>query len=139
MTAKGSLLRDPSDSGLRTSIARRRAKADVAPTRQHRRGDQFAQIDLRVRANHRFDGIVRDDWRECWTVYCRAPPVAGRANRAVLGLVAGWLGVPLERVCWEHSGRASRKRLTVEGLSEEECRARLGSAALASAPGRRTG
>lgn len=71
-----------------------------------------------------------------------APPVEGRANRAVVELVADVLGVKAAQVGVE-SGESSRsKRLRVEGVEPDQAR-RMLTAALersgAGAPGRRGG
>ncbi len=54
-----------------------------------------------------------------------APPVRGQANRALLELLSGVLGVARSRLRLEKGARGRLKLLAVEGLSEEEVRARL--------------
>lgn len=59
------------------------------------------------------------------TVRVTAPPVDGRANKALVGLVAERLGVARSRVSIVR-GEASRdKLLEVEGLSEGQIRRKL--------------
>ncbi len=53
------------------------------------------------------------------------PPADGEANRAVLRLVAGALGVAPGRVTLVAGGRARRKRVRVEGIDEAELQRRL--------------
>lgn len=53
------------------------------------------------------------------------PPTDGEANRAVIRLVARAVGVPPSRVSLVRGDRSRRKRLRVEGLSEDELRRRL--------------
>ncbi len=53
------------------------------------------------------------------------PPADGEANRAVLRLVAGALGVPPSSVTLVAGARSRRKRVAVEGLSADDLAARL--------------
>ena len=48
-----------------------------------------------------------------------APPVDGKANEALIELMAGTLGVPKSRVRILRGGSSRRKTMEVEGLSEE--------------------
>jgi uncharacterized protein len=55
------------------------------------------------------------------------PPSDGEANRAMIGLVAGALGVAPSRVELIAGRRAHRKRLRVSGLADAELASRLRS------------
>ena len=54
-----------------------------------------------------------------------APPVEGRANDAVLRLLARALDVPQSRLTLVRGQTQRNKVVAVEGLTEEEVRARL--------------
>jgi uncharacterized protein len=54
-----------------------------------------------------------------------APPVEGRANDAVLRLLARALDVPKSRLTLVRGQTQRNKVVAVEGLTEEEVRARL--------------
>lgn len=54
-----------------------------------------------------------------------APPVEGRANEALLRLLASALDVPASRLRLARGQTQRNKVVAVEGLSEEEVRARL--------------
>jgi uncharacterized protein (TIGR00251 family) len=58
-------------------------------------------------------------------VRLRAPPVDGRANEALVRLLALSLGVPPSSIELVTGATARIKRLRVEGLSEAELRRRL--------------
>ncbi|HEU0073065.1 MAG TPA: DUF167 domain-containing protein [Dehalococcoidia bacterium] len=58
-------------------------------------------------------------------VRLRAPPVDGRANEALLRLIASRLGVPPSSIELVRGATARVKRLRIEGLSEAELRRRL--------------
>jgi hypothetical protein len=58
-------------------------------------------------------------------VRLRAPPVDGRANEALLRLLATRLSVPPSSIELVSGATARVKRLRVTGLSEEELRRRL--------------
>jgi uncharacterized protein (TIGR00251 family) len=55
-----------------------------------------------------------------------APPERGKANAAVVELLAGALGVPEERVRIVAGAASPRKVVEIAGLSAAEVRARLG-------------
>lgn len=57
-----------------------------------------------------------------------APPADGRANDAVRKLLAKALGVAQGKVTLERGERSREKRFRVEGLSEQDARARLARA-----------
>jgi hypothetical protein len=59
-------------------------------------------------------------------VRLRTPPVDGRANAALVGLLASRLNVPPSSIELVSGATARVKRLRVEGLSEAELRRRLG-------------
>lgn len=58
-------------------------------------------------------------------VRLRAPPVDGRANKALVRLLASRLNVPRSSIELVSGATARVKRLRVEGLSEAELRRRL--------------
>ena len=84
-----------------------------------------AVIEVWVRPGSAEDALSWDPWRRRWVVACRAPPVESTANRAVLGLLAGWLGLPESRLRLGSGGRSRSKRVVVDGLSGAEVRERL--------------
>jgi uncharacterized protein (TIGR00251 family) len=60
-----------------------------------------------------------------WRVRVAAPPERGRANRALVELVAELTGVPRDRVAVVAGAAARRKVVDVEGLDAEELDRRL--------------
>lgn len=60
-----------------------------------------------------------------WTVRVSAPPLDGRANKAVCRLVAKQLGVRPSSVTVARGAHARDKLLEIEGLSSEELQARI--------------
>jgi uncharacterized protein len=69
-----------------------------------------------------------NEWRR--TIGCRvsAPALEGRANKAVLLLVAGKLMVPASSVSILSGATSSQKRVLVAGISKQDILTRLGSA-----------
>ena len=55
-----------------------------------------------------------------------APPVDGAANDALVAFVAEWLAVPRRAVHILSGERSRRKRLSVDGVTAELVRGRLG-------------
>jgi len=78
------------------------------------------------------DRLERDDRGARWIVGCTAPPVDGRANRAIVHLLADWLEVPSASVRLIRGEGSRRKTVEVAGVTEEEIDRRL-RAVLASA------
>jgi uncharacterized protein (TIGR00251 family) len=66
---------------------------------------------------------------EGWKVRVAAGPERGRANKAVVGLVADVLHVPTAAVRVVAGPRSRRKILEIDGLGEEEIGRRLEAAA----------
>jgi uncharacterized protein (TIGR00251 family) len=63
------------------------------------------------------DGMLR--------VRVSAPPLEGKANVAVAKLLAKSLGVPTHDIAIVRGEKSREKHVVVEGLSEQEIRARL--------------
>ena len=84
-----------------------------------------ARLSLRVQPGAKRSEVV--GWQgEVLRVRVQAPPLEGRANAAVVELLARALGIPRGRVTLER-GEASRdKVIAVEGLDAAEVRRRLG-------------
>jgi uncharacterized protein len=62
---------------------------------------------------------------EGWRARVAAPPERGRANRALVELVAGLVGVPRDRVAVVAGGSGRRKVVEVVELDAEELDRRL--------------
>lgn len=74
----------------------------------------------------RIDGWDVDaDGRPVLKVRVRARPVEGEANAALLKLLAKTLGVAKSAVSLDRGGQSRLKMIRVEGLSDEDLRARL--------------
>ena len=59
-------------------------------------------------------------WRKMIGCRVSAPAIEGRANRAVIELVAGTLGRPVASVSIVSGATSSHKRLHIAGISKEE-------------------
>lgn len=74
-------------------------------------------IEVRVKPNARSSELV-DNGDGSWTARIQAPPVDGKANAALIALVARHFGVAKSAVSIK-SGAASRsKRVVVEGSAQ---------------------
>ena len=77
-------------------------------------------------SSDRIDGWDVDaDGRPVLKVRVRARPVEGEANAALLKLLAKTLGVPKSAVTLDRGGQSRLKMIAVDGLSDEDLRARL--------------
>lgn len=81
-------------------------------------------IEIHVQPKASRNRIVVDG--ETIKVYVTAAPEKGRANKAVVEVLASRLGVAKRAVSIIAGERSRTKTLTVEGLSETEVRRRLG-------------
>jgi uncharacterized protein YggU (UPF0235/DUF167 family) len=82
------------------------------------------------------EGFVRDaDGRgeETLQVRVTAPPIEGRANAALVRLLARELGVPPSSVRVAAGSRGRRKRIEVTGIDDAEVRRRLARASARAA------
>lgn len=89
-----------------------------------RSGSEAATVRLRVQPRASRDEVV--GWQE-GTLRLRvtAPPVEGKANRAVAALLARALAVAPSRVTVVRGDRGRDKVVRIEGLTSEEVQARL--------------
>jgi uncharacterized protein len=89
---------------------------------------QRTSLRLRVVPGTTHPGVV-GRFGDAWKVRVTAPAEAGRANLAVVDLLAGALDVPRRRISVT-SGRSSRdKVVALEGLSSATAEERLAAAA----------
>jgi uncharacterized protein YggU (UPF0235/DUF167 family) len=84
-----------------------------------------ARIAVWVKPGAKVNHIEWDPWRRRWALSCRAPPAGGEANRAVIDLVADWLGVAQGSVRLEKAGSSRAKVVNVDGMTDDEARDRL--------------
>lgn len=93
-----------------------------------------ARIAVRVHPGARKDALVERLANGEWKVAVSAPPEGGRANDAVVELLAGLLGVKRRQVTVTRGLSSRAKSVEVAGLEAGEAEARL-AAALAAAKG----
>ena len=87
----------------------------------------MARLKLHVTPGAREDGLA--GWQgNSLHVRVRARPEKGLANEAALRLLAGRLNVPRSRLALVRGATSRDKLIEVEGLSDDELRARLGLA-----------
>ncbi len=100
--------------------------SDAAPFCYHGRMAEY-RLSIRLTPKASRDQVV--SWEEdVLRVRVAAPPVEGRANQALLRLLARALDVPQSRLTLVVGQTQRNKVVAVEGLTEEEARARLAAA-----------
>ena len=85
----------------------------------------MARISVRVTPRASSDRVEGFDATGALRVKVSAPPVDGRANEAVVRLLAGALGVPARDVTIVAGSGSRLKVMEVAGLDDEALRARL--------------
>jgi hypothetical protein len=66
-----------------------------------------------------------NEWRKMIACRVSAPALEGKANRAVIALVAAHLGVPSSSVSIRSGAASSRKQILVTGMSKKDLLNRL--------------
>ncbi|HUG12267.1 MAG TPA: DUF167 domain-containing protein [Opitutaceae bacterium] len=82
------------------------------------------KISVKVTPNARADEI-RGFTGDVLVVRIKAQPVDGKANDALVRVVAEALGLPRAAVSLDHGATARKKLLAIEGISREDAMARL--------------
>ncbi len=79
-------------------------------------------LTVEVTAGHGADSFPDgyNPWRKAIGCRVSAPPVEGRANRAVIVLIGATLGLPASRVTLVSGQTSSLKRLRISGISCEQ-------------------
>ena len=95
---------------------------DALQLREQRDGVSF---QVRVRPASSRDA-VGEVLQGALKVHLTAPPVEGAANRALLRLLAGRLGVSRSRLTLRLGAAAKNKVVEVEGMDDDALRAALG-------------
>jgi len=89
--------------------------------------DAVSMLEVKVVPGARRDVLV--GWLgEALKVRVSAPPEKGKANAAVVRLLARELGVAPERIEIVSGHGSPRKRLAIEGLHSDELRSRIDAA-----------
>jgi uncharacterized protein len=88
-------------------------------------GSRVGQLAVRVQARARRDEIAGERGGSL-LVRVTAPPVEGRANAAVCGLLAKRLGVAAGRVAVVRGASSRDKLVEIDGIEADEVRRRLG-------------
>jgi uncharacterized protein len=91
-----------------------------------------ARIAVRVHPGARRDALVARLVNGDWKVAVSAPPEGGRANEAVVELLAELLGVKRRQVVVARGASSRAKTVEVTGLETGEAERRLAAALAAS-------
>jgi len=85
-------------------------------------------IAIEVSAGAKSDAFPAgyNEWRKAIGCRVTAPAAEGRANKAVVRLIAAALGVPASSVSIVSGQTSAQKRIRIEGLETAEVLSRLG-------------
>ncbi|HEY5528431.1 MAG TPA: DUF167 domain-containing protein [Thermoleophilia bacterium] len=93
-----------------------------------RQGSSGLLVGVRVSPGSRRT-VVRGIYGERLKIAVSAPPEDDRANRELVGAVAGWLGLSRENVTIVAGHVSKDKTLAFKGIEESELRSRLATLA----------
>jgi uncharacterized protein len=101
--------------------------ADISGALSEDRQGTVIAIEVTAGAKESVFPSGYNEWRR--SIGCRvpAPALEGRANKAVLSLIAGKLGVPASSVSIVSGAASSKKRVLVAGIGKQDLIARMGS------------
>ena len=102
---------------------------DLSPAVTEERQGVVIAIEVTAGAKENTFPAGYNEWRK--SIGCRvsAPALEGRANRAVIRIVAEALGLPASSVSILSGTASSQKRVLVTGLGREQVLGRLGKKA----------
>ena len=89
--------------------------------------DDGTVISLEISANSRADLFPAgyNPWRKAIGCTVTMPPVEGKANKAIIRLVAAFFGTPKNHVEILSGATSSQKRVLVKGLQEAHARSAI--------------
>jgi uncharacterized protein (TIGR00251 family) len=91
----------------------------------------MTKLTVRVTPNarrneiHGWDSAMAPGTGRVLKVKLNVPPVEGRANRELVAFLAEVLGLPKSAVSLAHGEKSRSKVVAIDGLTEDEVRARL--------------
>lgn len=85
----------------------------------------MGRVRVWARPSSRQEGIEWDAWRKRWVISVREPPAGGRANEAIVRVIAEQLNVPRPSVRVITGSQTRGKRVEVDGILDSEIAARL--------------
>lgn len=88
-------------------------------------GGALVRLAIRVQPGARRDGLAGTRSDGTWKVAVTAPPEGGRANAAVVEVLAAALGLKPRQVKVTRGAASRSKTVEIEGLDEAQVRARL--------------
>ena len=83
------------------------------------------KLRLKVKPNSKEERILGFDANDVLSISVKAPPVEGKANRAVIRLLSSVMGIPKSKVKVVSGLRSRLKVVEIEGVSLEEIKERL--------------
>ena len=98
---------------------------DFADALSEDRGGTLIAIEVTAGARSEAFPAGYNAWRKMIGCRVSAPALEGKANRAVIALVAEHLGVPSSSVTIRSGATSSQKRVLVTGIGKEDLVERL--------------
>jgi len=87
-------------------------------------GNITARILVQAHPGAKKNAVVRSE-EGVWHIKVAAPPIEGKANRALIEFLSEILDVPKSRISIEKGATSRRKLVVVEGMAEAQSAARL--------------
>lgn len=100
---------------------------DISDALSSERNGTIISIDVTAGARSALFPAGYNEWRKAIGCRVTAPALEGKANKAIVTLIAGCLDVPVSSISIQSGATSSQKRVLVTGISKNDLLLRLTS------------
>jgi len=100
---------------------------DIADALLEERNGTIISIDVTAGAKEELFPAGYNEWRKAIGCRVTAPALEGRANKAIITLIAETLDLPVSSITIQSGATSSQKRVLVAGLAKNDLLVRLKS------------
>jgi len=100
---------------------------DIADALLEERNGTIISIDVTAGAKEELFPAGYNEWRKAIGCRVTAPALEGRANKAIITLIAETLDLPVSSITIQSGATSSQKRVLIAGLAKNDLLVRLKS------------